>query len=235
MREQRLRLRLAKLDAVRHISHLDLVRTLQRAMRRANLPVAYSEGFNPHPLISFASALFLGATSSAELLDVELEKRMPPGDFGRRLGRELPPGIQVLAAHEVPLDARSLTAGLAQAVYRVDLDVSGDDHTQAWQETVAAFLAQEQIEICRKTGKQGGVREVDLRPLIGRLTVASVAAGSLTLEMLLCTGSRGNARPTEVVAALSRYTDGKIAPEPRRVHRVELFFAAQGGPAPFRE
>jgi radical SAM-linked protein len=86
----RLFVRYAREERVKYISHLDLMRTFQRALRRAHIPVAYSTGFNPHPRLAFASALAVGVTSSDEYMDTILEEPMVPGEFVARMNSVMP-------------------------------------------------------------------------------------------------------------------------------------------------
>ena len=110
-----------KIDGARHISHLDLMRAVQRALRRAGLPVRYSKGFNPHMVLSFASALSLGFTSVGEVMDVAMEEEVSPEEFERAMGRELPPALALVEAHAVP-DGYPGLMGLVRSVdYRVAL------------------------------------------------------------------------------------------------------------------
>jgi hypothetical protein len=106
----KIRFRFAKREAVKFISHLDLLNTLTRAFRRAEIPMAYSQGFNPHPKISFGSTLPVGTTSEAEFADIALETYMEPDDFISRSNDELPSGLEFLEAQEIPIGVPSLMA-----------------------------------------------------------------------------------------------------------------------------
>lgn len=97
-------------EALRFISHLDIQRLLQRALKRADMPVSYSQGFNPHPLLAFSSALALGYTSDAEWMDVRMEEAVDPQEFPARLNAVLPEGLRVVRAMEIPMELPTLTA-----------------------------------------------------------------------------------------------------------------------------
>lgn len=113
--------RFKKMEQVRFISHLDLQRTFQRAFIRAGLPVSYSAGFNPHQLLSFATALTVGHTSEAEWLDVHLDAEVPSDEFIVRVNAVLPDGLEIIEAVEVDASHPSLTAVLCAASYLVNI------------------------------------------------------------------------------------------------------------------
>jgi hypothetical protein len=117
----RLRARLAKLDRARFLSHRDLQRTLDRALRRSGLPVAYSQGFTPHPRISYGPALATGYSSEAEFFDLELASPVDPDGFRDRLNGSLPAGLQILEAREVALQGPKVGARIAAAEYLLTL------------------------------------------------------------------------------------------------------------------
>ena len=119
---QRLRIRFCRGEAVRFISHLDLTRLWQRALNRAGMPLAYSEGFNPHPRISLAAPLALGVTSETELMDIVLERFVSPHNFTAAVGRQLPAGIEVKQVNNIAMPLPSLQSQVRFAEYAVELD-----------------------------------------------------------------------------------------------------------------
>ena len=115
----RLIVRFSKEERVKYISHLDLMRTLQRALRRAEIPVAFSQGFNPHPRLSFASALAVGMTSEGEYMDILLEQDLVPDEFCNRMNKVLPLGIRMLEAIKVSNKIPSLMSIVERADYLI--------------------------------------------------------------------------------------------------------------------
>jgi radical SAM-linked protein len=105
---QRLRLRFSRGEELKYISHLDLMRLWERALRRAGIPIAYSEGFSPHPRISLAAPLPVGVTSEAELMDIVVKKVVSPYFFIQNTKQQLPQGIEVFEVLQVPLTLPSL-------------------------------------------------------------------------------------------------------------------------------
>ena len=117
----KLRMQITKDRDIRFISHLEYVRTIERAIRRAKLPAAYSEGFNPHLKFSLASALGVGVVSYTEFVEIELAEPMEIEAAARALDKALPRGIRVLAADAVATNTAALMAEAAGASYVVTL------------------------------------------------------------------------------------------------------------------
>jgi len=191
--------RYRKGDEVRWISHLDLKRTLERAMRRAELPLELTEGHNPHPKLSFGPPLPLGATGDAELLALRLREATSPDDVKERLNRQLPAGVEIVETWVVPGHKKKETLGeLDVAEYRIT--VSGCFEGEEIAGRVRKLLACEELLVQR--GGKRPEREVDLRPMILSLNVAAAGADGIELHARLQTGSHGGARPQEVVDLL---------------------------------
>ena len=197
--------------AVRFVGHLDLAKTWERVLRRADLPVAFSQGFHPLPKITFASALPVGCTSEAEVMDVVLTEPIAPSDMAARLAPALPAGIAIASITEVPLNAPALQAALRWAEYVVTVET--DETREQVESKVQTFLAAPSL-MRERRGKS-----YDLRPLVLSLTVEAVLASSVQLVMrLLADASAGTGRPDEVLAALG------WADAPAQIHRRELGF-----------
>jgi radical SAM-linked protein len=216
--------RFAKGEAVKYISHLDLMRALERGMRRARLPLAYSEGFNPRPRVSYASALSVGHTSDAELMAITLQDPIDPTDLREALNDALPEGLAVLQAWTPPPHKPKTSLGdIDTAEYQVAIDgaLKGIDLEQR----AAGFLAQERVPITRTRDK--GSKDIDLRPLVDGITVLRADADGAELSLKLRTGSSGGARPEEVLATLGISGRGFRV----RIHRRALYASGSTGRA----
>ncbi|MDR1620675.1 MAG: TIGR03936 family radical SAM-associated protein [Clostridiales bacterium] len=159
-------------EALRFISHLDVQRLVQRAMRRARLPLRYSQGFNPHPLLAFASALSVGHTSDAEWMDVRLEKETSPQVFLERMNAALPAGMRVLRVMEIEETLPALTALIRSTNYEVLLKLDAPPDEKKLKETAAAFM-RASILVDKKT--KSGVKQVDLQPFVLQLDIIEAA------------------------------------------------------------
>ena len=161
---------------LRMIGHLDLMRAMQRALRRSDLPIRYSQGFNPHILLTFAAPLSLGHTGLREVMEVPVEGECNPDFFKARLQRALPPEIQLVSVRAVDDTHKSPMALLYAARYRADLEEVPD----ALRTALPAFLAQGEITAVKKT--KTGEKTVDLKPMIHECSLNGNAV-YLTLDL----------------------------------------------------
>ena len=214
---QRLRLTFSKDGPARFISHLDLARALERALNRAALPVAYTQGFNRRPRLSLAAALPLGYTSAAEVADVWLTEPVEPEAFRERLMTRMAPGIAILAVVEAPLTAPSLQQQLAESVYEVGLPAAVS--AGALRQAVAELLAADTLVRQRHRPKDNRSQSFDLRPLILDLAVDERQDDGLWLRLRLVQSATQMGRPDDVLASLG------LEPLDARVHRLGLCFA----------
>lgn len=197
--------RYEKTENARYVSHLDFVRMFGRALRRAHLPMAYSEGFNPHPLLGFALPLSVGYTSECEILEIVLTEEMNPREIMDRLNSVLPGGVKILSGHA----GKSNMKKLATALYQV--------YPEKTPAGVAEFLSMKEILIEKKT--KSGIKECDIRPDIKDI---KVTLGKI--EMVLSAGSRANLKPEVVIAAMNKYIPGYSSGD-CRFHRKQIFDA----------
>ena len=212
----RLRITFAKTDEMRFTGHLDLHRTWERIFRRAELPLAYSQGFHPQPRINLASALPLGFTSQAELADVWLEETLPLDQVMQALKRALPPGLNLIDVKEADSKSPSLQTQVIASEYIVTLL----DTVDKLDERLAEVLSSTELLRERRNKKY------DLRPLIQELTrLPDDENGRRCLRMRLAAEDGATGRPEEVLNALD------ISPEAARVHRTKLYFRQDGNPA----
>jgi radical SAM-linked protein len=216
MKAQRLRVTFSRGAPLRFLSHLDLMRFWERALRRAGLVVAYSEGFSPHPQIALGAPLPLGTTGEAELMDVVLAESVDPDEFVGRLRLQLPAGVGVLRAQDVPFSLPSIQSQLRAADWRVTL-AEGTDPERV-REMVAGLLARASVPWEHQREKE--TKRFDLRPLVDWIRVVE-EPGAPVLVMRLRAEPGATGRPDQVCAALG-------LPPPARMHRVALILDAAG-------
>lgn len=208
---QRLRLRYAKRGRLRFSSHRDFQRALERALRRAGLPMAYSAGFNPHPKISYANAAPTGAASEAEYLEIALTRRCDPDQIRAALDRALPPGLDVVEVVEAASGA--LADRLQASVWQIELD--GVDAAQV-AGAVAVLLAADRVDVERMT--KAGQRRFDARAAVLDARVepspprvdpvgASSSRASCAILRVVVRHSTPAVRPDDVLAALLAVAD----------------------------
>ncbi len=177
--------RYAKRGDAKFISHLDFLRSIQRAMRRAGLPLKFSEGFNPHPCLSFAQPLGVGTTGERELFEVELTEACP--DLVERLAPKMPRGIEIT---EAVLCEKNNFAAISRAVYAVRPEVLP---TEAQLE---AFL--EKPEILTEKRTKSGVKTANIRP-----DIFGAKLGEDRILLRLAAGSQANLKPSTVMDAMA--------------------------------
>jgi radical SAM-linked protein len=212
MKVQRLRVTFCRGEEVRYITHLDLMRFWERALRRAAIPLAYSQGYSPSPRISLAAPLPVGVTSSGELMDVLLSRRVTPYDFIKAVSQQLPAGIAIQEVREVGLGLSSLQSQVRWSEYQVD--VSTDRSAEDVREALAKLLAAESLPWQHQRDKE--VRRYDLRSLVHDLWLEGLSDGLCTLGMRLRTDSQASGRAEQVAAALG------FSESPLRIHRCKV-------------
>ena len=209
---QRLRIRFSRGEELKYISHLDIMRLWQRALNRAGIALAYSEGFSPHPRMSLAAPLALGVTSEAELMDIVLAKFMSPHAFSSSVSRQLPRGISIGSVLNTALNMPSAQSQLRHAEYTVG--IATDKSRQEIEAAIAALMEKESLpwEHQRDTGPH----KYDLRALVDDLWLIDWREGYCNIGMRLRSDSAGSGRPEQVAAALG------FKNYPDSIHRTRL-------------
>ena len=208
----RLRIRFGRGEKVKFISHLDIMRLWERALRRAQISLAYSEGFSPHPRISLAAPLAVGVTSEAELMDIFVTKSVSPHWFATAISQQLPPSIEILGVFQVALTLPSLQSQVRYAEYAVE--VPTEKGTLDVESAVSSLLSTEHLPWHHQ--RDTGQRSYDLRALIDDLWFVGCHDQYCTIGMRLRCDSGGSGRPEQVTSALgfTRY--------PQSIHRTKL-------------
>ncbi len=209
---QRLRIRFSRGQEVKFISHLDIMRLWQRALNRAGISLAYSEGFSPHPRISLAAPLAVGVTSEAELMDITLTRFVSPHFFTSAVGQQLPPGIEILQAYPVAPTLPSLQSQVRYVEYKVEVETEKEQKDV--ESALASLLSVEHLPWQHQ--RDTGPRKYDLRALIDDLWLIDWRSGYCTIGMRLHCDSNGSGRPEQVAAALG------FTHYPRSLHRTKL-------------
>ncbi len=221
---QRLRLTFSRGQEVKYISHLDLMRLWQRALRRAAIPLAYTKGFSPHPRLSLAAPLAIGVTSSGELMDIFLERRVSPHFFLTEVSKQLPRGVDVSEVAEIGLGLPSLQSQVLYAEYKVFVET--DRERTDVEGSVKSLLAKDTLPWQHARDKE--IRKYDLRALIDTIRLDEWEPPGCTLGMRLRCDSSGTGRPEQVTSALG------FAEAPKSIHRTGLVLAKQSEYVPRR-
>ncbi len=204
----RYRITFTKDEAQRYTSHLDLHRAWGRLLRRAGLPLLYSQGFNPRPRIQLSTALPLGITSEHELADIWLTEELPCSEILERLQHSAPPGTRILEVERVALDEPALPNQIEAVSYiaQIDADLTEDELSSAIHDLLLTKVLERE-----RRGKF-----YDLRPLIQELEIASNGTEHPSIRMKLTAKEGATGRPEEVLLALD------LDPSTAKIHRIHL-------------
>ena len=211
----KVRIKFSKEGPVRFIGHLDIMRYFQKAIRRAGIDIAYSTGFSPHQIMSFASPLSVGHESCGEYFDVELNSITDTEDIKMRLNRTMAEGIQILQVAVLDETEGNAMASVAAADYLISFrdSVSLPDD---WKEKLTAFYKKDKIPVIKKTKK--GEREINLKETIYQLEIREDQ-----VYMLLDAGSGSNMKPGFVLETFCTAENISLPEYPFRVRRLETY------------
>lgn len=217
---------------MKFIGHLDMMRYFQKAMRRANVDIRYSEGFSPHQIMSFAAPLGVGITSQGEYVDIEVLSTDSSAQMIQRLNRVMAEGVEILSYRLLPDSAAAAMSLVAAADYTIRFregyePLDWDSFASGWEE----FLKQEQILVMKKTKK--GERETDIRPWIYHLEVVcgekackekeEDAGTDRQIQMRVATGSAANLKPELVIQAYMESHGWNLGEFALLIHRDEVY------------
>ena len=218
------RARITKDEPLRYISHLDYASMMQRAIRRAKIPAAYSEGFNPHMKLSFASALSVGVTSNAEYMDLELARPMEEHAIGESLRPALPEGVRLIALRVMAGKPKALMSLTDEAVYEITVPLCGAFSDA--QKVLEDFNATKECTFLRKTPKK--TRKIEVRQyLCGNLHAEAAEDDLLRLVMAIRITPGGSVKPQEILALLCERFSLPVHAETALVHRSALLCNGQ--------
>ncbi len=212
----KIRIKFSKQGVMRFIGHLDIMRYFQKAMRRAHIDIAFTEGFSPHMIMSFAAPLGVGLTSDGEYMDIEIRTPVSSEDAIRQLNEVMVEGMKVLSFRQIEEGkagkAMSLVAAADYTVsFRPGYEPEGD-----WQSKLEEFIQKDSILVLKKTKKSEV--ETDIRPMIYQLSVKDDK-----VHMTLATGSAANLKPELVMSAFLKSEGLDLDPFALSVNRDEVY------------
>ena len=209
------RIKFRKYGVMKFIGHLDVMRFFQKVMRRADIPIAFSGGFSPHMIMSFANPLGVGVTSDGEYFDIELTEEIDMQAAVERMNETVVEGIEVI--NMVPISDDKKQTGMsivAAADYLSSL--KNGEFPEDWKEKAEGFMSQPSISIVKKTKKSE--KEVDIKPMIYKFEVRDDS-----VYMLVATGSVENLKPELVMQALCQYLDVDLETVSFVHHRLDVY------------
>ncbi|AHF07916.1 TIGR03936 family radical SAM-associated protein [Desulfitobacterium metallireducens] len=221
----RVRIAFTKVEEAKYIAHLDLARVFERSLRRAGIRMAYSEGFNPHPKISFGSALAVGVEGEREYLDIEVAQDLRLKEILGRLQEQLPTGIRLLEGQIISLGTKALMAVLNAASYRITVAMGLPVTEERLQEAIDSWLARNEIQYLRFSKK--GQVEKDIRPWVKQLE-GHIEGDEAIFELEVEVGNQGSVRPEEVIGSLCDLEKLPLDLDILRTKRTGIYVSYEG-------
>lgn len=211
------RLKFSKTGMGKYISHLDLLRAFTRAITRAELPVKYSQGFNPHQIITFSLPLPVGVTSETEFVDIDFSDSAANDEIMGRLNLNLPPDIRILKVGEINCNA----ADIVSAEYKIHIKAPRNIQ----RDEVESFFAKGEIPVMKKTKK--GEKEVNLAEYIKNVILDDVNGNEIKMRIILAAGGQMNIKPLIMTDKLSQELEiGEF--DEVYIHRTKIFYEENG-------
>lgn len=212
------RLKFEKREEVKYIGHLDTMRTFTRCIKRTNLPIKFSSGFNPRVQLSFALPLAVGVTSECEYFDLELNGDVEPEEVIKELSQTMPSGFKILTCEKLD-KAKSLMSLVKEAKYELNLDVNTDEIENDVKK-LQDLLSQETIEIV-KQGKAKKEEVLNIKPMIIDFMVEEINYRTIRITIHSTAGSKDNLNPNYVLQAVKELLGEEVL-EDFDIHRKEL-------------
>jgi radical SAM-linked protein len=219
----KVRIKFRKYGVMKFIGHLDVMRYFQKVMRRAEIPIAFTQGFSPHMIMSFAQPLGIGITSDGEYLDIELKEPIASKKAVSQLNAVMVEGMDVVSFVQISEDKKesgmTITAAADYRVYLLESNQTSDLRKAIpaeWQNAIPGFLAQEQIVVWKKTKRSE--KEVDIKPMI-----YDMKADNDSIYLFLATGSEQNLKPDLVMDTFLKYMGLNPEETPLHYHRLDVY------------
>lgn len=217
------RIKFRKYGVMRFIGHLDVMRFFQKSMRRAGIPIAFTGGYSPHMIMSFAQPLGVGVTSDGEYLDIELKEEIDPQEAVRRLNKVMVEGIEVVNFCRIPDDKKcSGMTIVAAASYKAILLESARSadvpraFPESWSGKADEFLRQESIVVLKKTKRSE--TQTDIKPMIYQMKLEEDG-----FYLFLAAGSEQNLKPDLVIRAFLEFIGEDPDNVPFHYHRIDVY------------
>lgn len=206
-----IRLKFSRKGPVSYLGHLDILRYFQKAILRAGLDIRYSEGFNPHQILSFAYPLGVSMETEGDYCDIEVNSFSSLEDIVNSMNAVMNEGISIISASIVPEDQLNAMASVAMAEYKIVLS----DISSVSKELIDSYMSKEEIMI-EKEGKKGNIKEVNIKDGILKLDLID---GMLSMQLL--SGSSLNIKPSQVIETINKYFGLDLSIQ--KIIRVDIF------------
>jgi len=224
-------IKFTKENYLKYISHLDLMRLFQRTFRRCNIPIKYSQGFNPQPKMTIGNPLALGVESAEEFMEIDLYERIPEDEFIRIVNSDLPEGIKIIEVKYVDSKS-SITSFIDWSYYEIQFVANNIDDLNLLKTSIMKLLEMDQLIIEKEKRKGNKVvsQNKDVRPFIGNITISEGKTKKIsdnecliTINCLLKSGDKGNLKPVDLLKVIEKYTDIDIDIDTAEIKRLKIY------------
>ncbi len=219
----KLRLKFSKNGPIKFIGHLDLMRYFQKAIRRAEIDVKYSEGFSPHQVISFAQPLSVGATSDGEYMDMTVNSMVSTADIMSRLNNVMNEGIEILAIEELTDSSEKAMTAAYAAKYSIKFRKTSKPDFD-WLMEFKKYLELDKLPAMKKT--KSGEKEIDMKPLIFDY---SFDEENQSVTLLLSMSSLATLKPMLLFEGLYKHLDKELPRTALDIHRLDIYKLVENG------
>lgn len=219
----KIRIKFRKWGVMKFIGHLDMMRYFQKAVRRANIDIRYSEGYSPHQIMSFAAPLGVGITSDGEYFDIEVNETLSSKEALERLNRTMVDGVEAVSYVKLPDNAKTAMSLVAAADYRLSYKegFKSPYAKSQWQKMIRKyFLEPDSFNIIKKTKKSE--REIDLKPLVYAFEVEGDDENP-SFFLQVSTGSTDNIKPELVLSSVYEKCGLSYDENAIQIHRLEVY------------
>ena len=221
-----LRIKYRKLNYMKFLGHLDMVRLMERSFRRAKLPLEFSQGYNPRPKVNFAAPLPVGVTSDGEVLEVNLLEPVDIAELFKNQSKFLPAGIEFIEGRFIDKEtqaSKKLMGSVSSCMYLISILSTDKPDIEDVKKWMGAFTAQSEI-IIEKRNKKKKIVQKDIMPAIRNVSVVSVdPEGHVVLSAHLDAGSESNLKAEDLMKALNAFEGVSIDLDTLRLHRQKIF------------
>ncbi|HML37320.1 MAG TPA: TIGR03936 family radical SAM-associated protein [Bacillota bacterium] len=223
-------IKFSKEGMIRYISHLDLLRLFKRSFKRVGIRLQHSQGFNPHPKMSFAQPLSLGYFSTGEYLEFDTVEPYPTDEILEKINSVMPEGVHVFSCRELPAAGKTLAALTEYADYEIRIPLSNGSEEKSAEKSAAVlksaegYLSQENIFMIKHQKKSGKDIEIDIRPMIAEFK-CQVDDNHIMITTKLAAGSTANLSPEAVLSTFCEFAGTACDRAEVAITRTEIYFA----------
>lgn len=215
----KIRLKFVKKEEVKYISHLDMLKTIEMAIKRAGISIEYSNGFNPHPKIVFALPLSVGTTSESEYMEVSILDDIKPIEFIDKINKQLTKGLEFMDA-KITESKKNIMALISKASYDIEVNIDGSLEMEDIQQSIDSFWSSDEVIVAKKT--KSCTKNIDIRPMVYKMEIKTAYISDRSGEQAVCEGSivtfavtvkagiENNLKPELLVKALESIMDTRI-------------------------